>query len=94
MQGVKMPKQRVASARSHVPASPDLIPIRIARHPRRRLDLTAGQAAWDEQARLAGVGDVKAQKRQVLSNIASVLTMAGASLTDVLKCNVYRADMR
>jgi reactive intermediate/imine deaminase len=54
---------------------------------------TAGQVAWDERGKLVGLGDVKAQTRQVLSNIASVLTMAGASMTDVLKCNVYLADM-
>jgi len=55
---------------------------------------TAGQVAWDAQGKLVGVGDVKAQTQQVLSNIASVLAMAGAGMTDVLKCNVYLADMR
>ena len=55
---------------------------------------TAGQVAWDDQGKLIGVGDVKAQTKQVLSNIASILTLAGAGMTDVLKCSVYLADMR
>jgi 2-iminobutanoate/2-iminopropanoate deaminase len=55
---------------------------------------TAGQVAWDDQGKLVGVGDVKKQTKQVLNNIASILAMAGAGMTDVLKCNVYLADMR
>lgn len=55
---------------------------------------TAGQVAWNERAELVGPGDVAAQTRQVLSNIGSVLAQAGATFSDVLKCNVYLADMR
>src|SRR5215472_7826367 len=55
---------------------------------------TAGQVAWNDKGELVGVGDVRAQTRQVLSNIASILAEGGAAMTDVLKCNVYLADMR
>ncbi|WP_075214003.1 RidA family protein [Mongoliimonas terrestris] len=55
---------------------------------------TAGQVAWDHEGRLVGGGDVAAQTRQVLSNIRSILAEAGATLDDVLKCNVYLADIR
>jgi reactive intermediate/imine deaminase len=55
---------------------------------------TAGQVAWDEQGRLVGIGDVTAQTRQVLGNIASILNAAGATMADILKCNVYLADIR
>lgn len=55
---------------------------------------TSGQVAWNERAELVGIGDVRAQTRQVLSNIASVLAEAGASMGDVLKCNVYLTDIR
>lgn len=58
------------------------------------LVFTAGQVAWDENGRLVGVGDVRAQTAQVLKNVASVLEEGGATLDDVLKCNVYLADMR
>jgi reactive intermediate/imine deaminase len=55
---------------------------------------TAGQVAWDERGQIVGVGDVRAQTRQVLRNVLSVLREAGAGPEDVLKCNVYLADIR
>ena len=55
---------------------------------------TAGQVAWNERAQLVGIGDPAAQTRQVLSNIESILGAGGATLADVLKCNVYLADIR
>ncbi len=55
---------------------------------------TAGQVAWDDRGQVVGIGDVKAQTRQVLSNIISILREAGAGVDDVLKCNVYLADIR
>jgi 2-iminobutanoate/2-iminopropanoate deaminase len=59
-----------------------------------RLVYTAGQVAWNERAELVGIGDPTAQARQVLSNIESILRQGGATLADVLKCNVYLADIR
>jgi reactive intermediate/imine deaminase len=55
---------------------------------------TSGQVAWDDDGELVGLGDPTAQTRQVLSNVESVLREAGATLDDVLKCNVYLADIR
>jgi reactive intermediate/imine deaminase len=55
---------------------------------------TAGQVAWDERGRLVGIGDIRAQTRQVLKNIASILAEGGAGFADVIKCNVYLADIR
>src|SRR5260370_27403443 len=55
---------------------------------------TAGQVAWNDKGEIVGIGDVRAQTRQVLSNVASILREAGASVADVLKCNVYLADIR
>ena len=55
---------------------------------------TAGQVAWDEHGQIVGLGDVRAQTRQVLRNVVSILREAGAEVGDVLKCNVYLADMR
>jgi reactive intermediate/imine deaminase len=55
---------------------------------------TAGQVAWNEKGEIVGVGDVRAQTRQVLGNIESILREGGASMSDVLKCNVYLADIR
>jgi 2-iminobutanoate/2-iminopropanoate deaminase len=55
---------------------------------------TSGQVAWDDHGELVGLGDPAAQARQVLSNVESVLREGGATLGDVLKCNVYLADIR
>ena len=54
---------------------------------------TAGQVAWDETGEVTGLGDVRAQTVQTLNNVISVLTEGGASLGDVLKCNVYLKDI-
>lgn len=55
---------------------------------------TAGQVAWNEKGQLVGIGDVSAQTRQVLRNVISILAEGGATVNDVLKCNVYLSDMR
>jgi 2-iminobutanoate/2-iminopropanoate deaminase len=34
------------------------------------------------------------QTRQILANMQAVLAEAGATLNDILKCNVYLADIR
>lgn len=54
---------------------------------------TAGQVAWDQSGNVTGVGDVRAQTVQTLSNVRAVLEEAGATLDDVLKCNVYLKDI-
>lgn len=55
---------------------------------------TAGQVAWDRHGRLVGKGDVRAQTVQTLKNVLAVLAEGGAKPSDVLKCNVYLADIR
>ncbi len=55
---------------------------------------TAGQVSWDENGELVGPGDVGAQTAQTLRNVLSVLAEGGAGPDDVLKCNVYLADIR
>src|SRR5260221_9674454 len=55
---------------------------------------TAGQVAWNERGEVVGLGDIKAQTRQTLANVISILAKGGATPADVLKCTVYLADMR
>ena len=50
---------------------------------------TAGQVAWNEKGVIMGQGNVRLQTRQTLKNIISVLEEGGATIEDVLKCNVY-----
>jgi 2-iminobutanoate/2-iminopropanoate deaminase len=58
------------------------------------LIFTAGQVAWDKTGRIVGIGDVRRQTIQTLRNVVSVLKEGGARPSDVLKCNVYLADIR
>ena len=55
---------------------------------------TAGQVAWDETGKVTAIGDVAAQTRQTLKNVVAVLHEGGATVDDVIKCNVYLADIR
>ena len=54
---------------------------------------TAGQVGVDGGGNLVGEGDVRAQTRQVLKNLAAVLEEGGASAADVMKTTVYLADI-
>jgi reactive intermediate/imine deaminase len=58
------------------------------------LVFTAGQVAWDKTGKIVGVGDVRRQTIQTLKNVVAVLKEGGATPADVLKCNVYLADIR
>ena len=54
---------------------------------------TAGQVAWNEKGEVTGQGDVRVQTQQTLKNVISVLEEGGATIEDVLKCNVYLANI-
>ena len=53
---------------------------------------TAGQVAFDEQGGLVP-GGIAEQTQRALENLAACLRAAGAGLEDVLKVNVYLADL-
>jgi 2-iminobutanoate/2-iminopropanoate deaminase len=57
------------------------------------LVFTAGQVAFDREGNVVGKGDVKAQTRQTLLNLKTVLEEGGAILADVMKTTVYLADI-
>ncbi|MEE9257656.1 MAG: RidA family protein [bacterium] len=52
---------------------------------------TAGQVAFDSEGRLIGAGDIRAQTRQAMENIRAILEEGGASLSDVMKVNIFIA---
>lgn len=55
----------------------------------------SGQIAIDPASgALVGEGDVAAQARRVLQNLAAVLEAAGSSLREVVKTTVYLVDMQ
>jgi 2-iminobutanoate/2-iminopropanoate deaminase len=57
------------------------------------LVFTAGQVAFDREGNVVGKKDVKAQTRQTLLNLKTVLEEGGATLADVMKTTVYLVDI-
>jgi reactive intermediate/imine deaminase len=53
----------------------------------------SGQVPLDEQGRLVGQGDPRAQVRQVFTNLATALAAAGATIEHVVKLTVFLTDM-
>jgi 2-iminobutanoate/2-iminopropanoate deaminase len=54
----------------------------------------SGQVPVDPLTNQAVTGDVKAETRQVLSNIQRILEGCGASMADVVKCCVFLTDVK
>ena len=57
------------------------------------LVFTAGQAAIDRETGKVIEGDIDAQTRQTVANVAEVLRAAGVDLADVVKATVHLADL-
>ena len=54
----------------------------------------SGCTPGDADGRTVGGEDAGAQTDQALKNMATALAAAGGAMADVLKCNVYLADIR
>lgn len=53
----------------------------------------SGQLAVDPQTGEKRLGDIEAQTRQALANVAAILRAAGSDIDRVLKTTVYVADI-
>lgn len=59
----------------------------------RRLVWVSGQLAFDDDNRLVGAGDIRAQTERCLLNIRRLLEQLGGALADVVQVTVYVRDM-
>jgi len=58
-----------------------------------KLVYVAGQISVDQDGKVVGVGDMRAQSEQVFKNLGNVLRAAGASWDDVVKMNAYMVGL-
>lgn len=56
------------------------------------LVLTAGACPLGPDGEVVGLGDARAQARQVMANLAEALTAAGSGMSQVLKTTVFVAS--
>jgi enamine deaminase RidA (YjgF/YER057c/UK114 family) len=59
----------------------------------RELIFVSGQLSRDNEGRIVGAGDMRAQLRQTLENVKAALEAAGASLSDLVRTNTYVTDI-
>jgi enamine deaminase RidA (YjgF/YER057c/UK114 family) len=64
----------------------------VAAVPSDEFVFAAGACPLDAEGKVVAPGDVPAQARQAVANLAVALKAAGASLTDVLKTTIYVAS--
>jgi enamine deaminase RidA (YjgF/YER057c/UK114 family) len=55
----------------------------------RRTLYVSGQTAWDANKRLVGGSDLRAQAKQALLNLRTVLDASGGTLADVVSLRIY-----
>jgi reactive intermediate/imine deaminase len=58
-----------------------------------RLMFIAGQVALDADGNVIGAGDMKAQVRQIMENLKTILAAEGADFSDIVKINTFTTDI-
>jgi enamine deaminase RidA (YjgF/YER057c/UK114 family) len=53
----------------------------------------SGTVAWGPDGVMVGIGDIYAQAKQAIANIAAALAQAGGSLSDVVRTCIYVTDI-
>jgi 2-iminobutanoate/2-iminopropanoate deaminase len=85
---VPMPRDPIFIPNAPPPTFPYSPAIRSGEHV-----FLSGQTGVDPATDQLVEGDVAAQTEQVFKNLARVLSAAGLSLGDAVKCNVYLTDI-
>ena len=81
-----MPKTILESPKVSTPRGIMSLGVKV---PVGHLVFVSGQVARNAQGETVGKGDIKAQTRQTLENIKSILESAGATMDDIVKVGVY-----
>ena len=58
-----------------------------------KLVYVSGQVSMDQDGKVVGIGDMRAQSEQVFKNLTQVLRAAGAGRDDVIKMNSYMVGL-
>lgn len=58
-----------------------------------RLLYIAGQVSRDPHGQILGVGDIRAQTRQVFANLRAILQQEGGDLKDLMKITTYLVSL-
>ncbi len=87
-----MPAEEIKSAKvGHPPkfGSPTCLAMKVG-----NLVYISGTLPWDAERNVVGVGDIKTQTRQALSNMEAVLAEVGGSLRSIVKITLFLTDIR
>jgi enamine deaminase RidA (YjgF/YER057c/UK114 family) len=60
----------------------------------KKLVFVAGQTSRDMEGNTVGIGDIRAQTRQIMENIGKILRDAGATYGDIVKITMFLADLK
>ncbi len=83
------PRDVVSTAAAPAAIGPYSQAVKVA-----NLVFCSGQIALDPKTgQMVGGGDVAAETRQVMANLAAVLAAAGTSLANVVKTTIFLVDM-
>lgn len=60
----------------------------------KKLLFVAGQTSRDVHGNTVGIGDIRAQTRQIMENIGKILRDGGATYDDIIKITMFVADLK